>query len=89
MEGTGASVATGSTANWFSARYVINATVPVPTPTPTPERTAAACRVPDYFTFEYENKEYRVNVPEGEFETVAKAVQAEDFSALVGIALEV
>ena len=82
----GISVPAASTVNWFSGRYVMNGTV-VPPGARTGEK--AECRTPDVLGFTDSSREYRVKVPEGQFENIAHLLQAGEFEALRDFAQQV
>ncbi|KAJ3511706.1 hypothetical protein NMY22_g15568 [Coprinellus aureogranulatus] len=84
---TGACIAvpTTSNVNWFSGRFVINATAPTP---PAKAVGSSECRVPDTIGFTHSGKEYRIDLVEGQFESAAQLIQEENWDALAELALE-
>ncbi|KAF5311667.1 hypothetical protein D9611_009495 [Ephemerocybe angulata] len=76
------SVATTSTTNWFSARWSLNGTVVAPGPTTRSSSELAECRLPDVLGFTWANRDYRINVPGGQYDEVAQLLEVGDFEAL-------
>lgn len=79
----GISVPTTSTVNWFSGRYVLNGTVVSPG---AKTGETADCRTPDVLGFSVSGREYRVDVPEGQFGDIAQLLRAGEYEALREIA---
>ncbi|KAJ2922061.1 hypothetical protein H1R20_g15035, partial [Candolleomyces eurysporus] len=80
------SVYNGSTySNWYSARWNLNGLKT----SPETAADSSECRQPNVLGFTWSNRQYQIEVPEGQYEHIAKLLDDGDFDTLNRIATEV
>ncbi|KAJ2922062.1 hypothetical protein H1R20_g15036, partial [Candolleomyces eurysporus] len=80
------SVYTGSTySNWYSARWNLNGR----RTSPEAATSSSECRRPNVLGYTWSNRQYQIEVPEGQYDHITKLLDDGDFDALNRIATEV